>query len=291
VLKNRILTALLLIPLFVGGIFWASTPVFAALMAAVVLMAAWEWSRLMGLDKYWQRGLYLFLIALLLLAGANLRSQLVLLQGILGVTVVLWCIFSAWIIYLNMNGPVPRKDLPLTLSALMGVWLLLPTWLSLIHLHGSGSAGPVWLLLLMVLIWGADSGAYFCGRLWGKHKLAAQVSPGKTWEGVGGGMVLALLLVLPLSLWLLSARQGNDALSNQSYTGLWYALLCIMTIAFSICGDLLESVVKRRAGVKDSGQILPGHGGVLDRIDSLTAAAPSFTLGLLILGLINGTGS
>ena len=290
-LRNRILTALLLIPLFVGGIFWASTPVFAALLAVVVLIGAWEWSRLMGLGKYWQRGLYLLLIALLLIAGENLRSQPVLLREILTVTVVLWCVFIGWIIYVNQNGPVVRKDLPLLLSSFMGVWLLLPTWLSLIHLHGSGSAGPVWLLLLMVLIWGADSGAYFCGRLWGKHKLAVQVSPGKTWEGVGGGMVLALLLVLPLSLWLLSARQGNDALSNQASTGLWYTLLCIMTIAFSISGDLLESVVKRRAGVKDSGHILPGHGGVLDRIDSLTAAAPSFTLGLLMLGLITGAGT
>lgn len=289
-LKYRIVTALLLIPLVVGGIFWASTPVFAALLSVVVLLGAWEWSRLMGLIKYWQRGLYLLLIALLLLAGVRVQSQPDLIREILGVTVLLWCVISGWIIYLNQTGPVSRKDLPLLLSALMGVWLLLPTWLSLIHLHGSSAAGPVWLLLLMLLIWGADSGAYFSGRLWGRHKLAVQVSPGKTWEGVGGGLVLALLLVLPLTQWFLG-RHESGTLLHQSQTGMWYTLLCFVTIVFSVCGDLLESVVKRRAGVKDSGHILPGHGGVLDRIDSLTAAAPFFTLGLLLLGLISGAGA
>jgi phosphatidate cytidylyltransferase len=138
----------------------------------------------------------------------------------------------------------------------------------------------------MLLIWGADSGAYFAGRRWGKRKLAVQLSPGKTWEGVCGGAVLALLLVLPLTVWLLSNQVTGQMLWWPAY-----ALLCVVTIVVSVSGDLLESVAKRRAGVKDSGQILPGHGGVLDRIDSLTAAAPCFTLGLLWLGLIPGAGA
>jgi phosphatidate cytidylyltransferase len=287
VLKYRLLTAALLIPLFVAGIFWVTTAVLAWILAAIVLIGAWEWTRLMGLTRFWQRGLYLILIAALLPVAAFLQGQQTLLLPLLGGVVLLWCLAIGWIVYLNSCGPVPRRDLPLPVSILMGVWLLVPTWLSLLVVHGSGPTGPIWLLLLMVLIWGADSGAYFAGRQWGKRKLAVQVSPGKTWEGVSGGAVLALLLVLPLTVWLISPRTGEQIL-NQSLLG--YVLLCLVTIAVSVSGDLLESVVKRRAGVKDSGQILPGHGGVLDRIDSLTAAAPCFALGLLLLGLIPEAG-
>jgi len=282
VLKLRILTAALLIPLFVGGIFLATTAQLAWVLAAIVLLGAWEWTRLMGLTINWQRGLYLLLIAVLLPGSVWLQRQALLLPVLIAV-VLLWCVAIGWIVYLNNSGAVPRRDLPLFLSTVMGIWLLVPTWLSLLLLHGSGTTGPVWVLLMMLLIWGADSGAYFAGRRWGKHKLAVNVSPGKTWEGVTGGALLALLLVLPLTAWWLSAP-----MFEQSLLWFWYTLICVVTIIFSVSGDLLESVAKRRAGVKDSGQILPGHGGVLDRIDSLMAAAPCFTLGLLLLGLIPG---
>jgi len=282
VLKQRLFTAALLIPLVVGGIFWSSTTTLAWVLALIVLLGAWEWTRLMGLAGIWQRILYLLFVALLLLCSTWLRGQIQLLLPLLVVVMLLWCVAIIRMIGLNRAGPVPRRDLPLWLSILMGVWLLVPTWLSLLVLHDSE---PTWVLLMMLLIWGADSGAYFAGRRWGKRKLALQLSPGKTWEGVGGGAVLALLLVLPLTGWFISDQSLH-------YTLLWsgYTLLCVVTIALSVSGDLLESVAKRRAGVKDSGQILPGHGGVLDRIDSLTAAAPCFTLGLLLLGLISEGG-
>lgn len=291
VLKQRLLTAALLIPLVIAGIFWTTTTMLAWVLAIIVLQGAWEWTRLMGLVKRWQRGLYLVLIALLLIAASGLQGQMVFLQSLLLVVMLLWCIAIAWIISLNRAGPLPRRNLPLPLTIIMGVWLLIPTWLSLLVLHGSGVAGPVWVLLMMVLIWGADSGAYFSGRRWGRHKLAKQLSPGKTWEGVGGGALLALLLVLPLTLWSIPDQLVNsvsDKGSDQLLLWSAYGLVCLLTIVFSVSGDLLESVAKRRAGVKDSGQLLPGHGGVLDRIDSLTAAAPCFTLGLLWLGMIPG---
>jgi len=282
VLKHRLLTAALLIPLVVAGIFWASTVALAWVLAGIVLLGAWEWTRLMGLIKPWQRGLYLLFIAVLLVLSTLLQKQTQLLMPLLLVVMVLWCVAIVWMFLLNRAGPVPQRDLPLFLSALMGVWLLVPTWLSLLVLH---SSGPTWVLLLMLLIWGADSGAYFSGRRWGRRKLALQLSPGKTWEGVSGGAVLALILVIPLTAWFI-----NDPESDQTLSWLGYTFLCVVTIVLSVSGDLLESVAKRRAGVKDSGQILPGHGGVMDRIDSLTAAAPCFTLGMLLLGLITEVG-
>lgn len=281
-LKHRLLTAALLIPLVVAGIFWASTVALAWVLAGIVLLGAWEWTRLMGLIKPWQRGLYLLFIAVLLVLSTLLQKQTQLLMPLLLVVMVLWCVAIVWMFLLNRAGPVPQRDLPLFLSALMGVWLLVPTWLSLLVLH---SSGPTWVLLLMLLIWGADSGAYFSGRRWGRRKLALQLSPGKTWEGVSGGAVLALILVIPLTAWFI-----NDPESDQTLSWLGYTFLCVVTIVLSVSGDLLESVAKRRAGVKDSGQILPGHGGVMDRIDSLTAAAPCFTLGMLLLGLITEVG-
>jgi phosphatidate cytidylyltransferase len=132
--------------------------------------------------------------------------------------------------------------------------------------------GPGYVILLFLLIWGADTGAYFAGRAFGKHKLAARVSPGKTWEGVFGGMLLALTVALGATQWLEPAGQLVP-----------FLVLVAVTVAISVLGDLAESLFKRIADVKDSGGLLPGHGGVLDRIDSLTAAAPVFTLGLIWL--------
>jgi len=276
--RDRLITAALLIPLVVGGIYWVSTEVLAWILALFVLQGAWEWTRLMGLSRTITRIAYVLLIAGLLVSTASIRQQDAILWPMMLVVMLFWCIAVGWIILLNRQGPVEQRNLPLPLSVFMGIWLLVPTWLAILWLHGHDENGPLWVLLLMVLIWGADSGAYFAGRRWGKHKLAVQVSPGKTWEGVSGGALLALVIVLPLTVWLVSV-----SVSALTLNWLFYIALCVITIAFSVCGDLLESVAKRRAGVKDSGQILPGHGGVLDRIDSLTAAAPCFTLGLMSL--------
>ncbi len=148
----------------------------------------------------------------------------------------------------------------------MGLMVLIPCWLAINFIRNIPESGIYILLYLFVLIWGADSGAYFAGKLWGKTKIAPKVSPGKTWEGLGGALIVTLIITLgtlygvhtPYRLWA------------------FVCLITVVTILFSVAGDLFESMLKRNAGLKDSGRLLPGHGGILDRIDSLTAAAPVF---------------
>jgi phosphatidate cytidylyltransferase len=278
VFRDRLITAAVLVPLVVAAIYWVRTPVLAWFLAAIILVGAWEWAALMGLVPTWQRLLYVGVIAALLALAAPLYRHDGALLPLLSVVMLCWTAALAWIIYLNHHGPVSHRSVPIILSGLAGIWLLLPTWLAVLWLHGRYAGGPSSVLLLMLLVWGADGGAYFAGRKWGRRKLAFQLSPGKTWEGVAGGMLLGLVLVLPLSAWLY-----GPAVTGRSLFWPTYMLLCLVTIAYSIVGDLFESVAKRHAGVKDSGQILPGHGGVLDRIDSLTVAAPCYSLGLLAL--------
>ncbi|MFP4131728.1 MAG: phosphatidate cytidylyltransferase, partial [Thiohalospira sp.] len=148
-----------------------------------------------------------------------------------------------------------------------GLVALIPAWFSLVHLHGT-TDGPWWVLALMFLIWGADTGAYFAGRALGRHRLAPSVSPGKTWEGAIGGLALALLAGTAVAM----------AAGLAIPTG--FSLVAAVTVAASVVGDLGESLLKRAADRKDSGTLFPGHGGVLDRVDSLLAATPVFVLGL-----------
>jgi phosphatidate cytidylyltransferase len=145
----------------------------------------------------------------------------------------------------------------------------------MVALHGLGDTGPYFVLALFVIIWLADSGAYFAGRAFGRHKLSPHVSPGKTWAGVGGA-VLATLTAAVLLVW-------GGASSGAGLAGL--LLLAVVVTLVSIGGDLWESRLKREAGMKDSGSLLPGHGGMLDRIDSLLAAAPVFGLGVHLVGV------
>lgn len=148
-------------------------------------------------------------------------------------------------------------------------------WLAIVALHGNGADGPRTVLFLLVLVWVADSGAYLAGRRWGRRKLAPGLSPGKTWEGVLGAGVGALVLGAG---WSLFYRYPFGL-------ALAFVTLCVSTVVVSVVGDLFESWMKRGCGVKDSGSIFPGHGGLLDRIDSLTAAAPWFVGGLSLLNL------
>jgi phosphatidate cytidylyltransferase len=154
-----------------------------------------------------------------------------------------------------------------------GVLALAPCWAALVLLHNSDPSGPGIVLFLLVLVSAADTGAYFAGHRFGRRKLAPNVSPGKTVEGVWGGLGAAAL----------AALLGALVLRIQGLQLLPFLLLCLITVLASVLGDLFESMMKRQHGVKDSGQLLPGHGGLLDRIDSLTAAAPVFGLGMIWL--------
>jgi phosphatidate cytidylyltransferase len=265
-LKQRLLTAMLLAPLVVFAVLYASLPWLAGILGVFVLIGAWEWSALSGCKSLAQRGGYTALVAALMgLAYWQLQLGVYWLLLACG----FWGLALSWVQhYQQGRNLLPTSSLGRGLS---GLAVLLPGWVALLLLQqGHGSA---WLLFLLALIWVADSGAYFAGRRWGKRKLADQVSPGKTWAGAGGALVAALTLTLIFARW----QQWSGPSTG------WLLGLVAFTVAVSILGDLLESLFKRVAAIKDSGRLLPGHGGVLDRIDSLTAAAPIFVLGLRAL--------
>jgi phosphatidate cytidylyltransferase len=273
-LKQRILTALVLIPLTVWALFAWSSLAFAAFLGAFILVGAWEWSALCGLQALSVRLLYVVLIGIS--GGVLATSPTLLIKSSsmwpLMAVVVLWWMW-AFIEVIRYQDVRQGFLASLPGKLLSGFFVLVPTWIAPLVLrdlaHGALPDGRWLTLYLLGVVWVADSGAYFAGHRWGKTKLAPHVSPGKTWEGVAGGLAAVLLLALPVGVfgWRFAA---NELVA-------WIAL-SLATAFVSVFGDLFESRVKRAAGVKDSGSIFPGHGGVLDRIDAFTAAAPLFTL-------------
>ena len=270
-LQRRVLTASLLAPAAILAVLVLPAPAFAMALGLILLGAAWEWSALAGLTTPATRLAYIALLAMtlfLLQAFLPLTGQVPLLVLVsLG-----WWVLAVGLFRLREITAATR---PVPLVLLAGLVILGAAWLAISHLHGSSSQGPLLVLFLLLLIWTADIAAFFTGRRWGKAKLAPVLSPGKTWAGVYGAAVGAAVLGLALGLWLgLSPLPLLGAL-----------VLCLMTALISVVGDLFESLLKRRRGLKDSGRLLPGHGGLLDRIDSLLAAAPFFVLGLIWLGV------
>jgi phosphatidate cytidylyltransferase len=175
-----------------------------------------------------------------------------------------WCLVITWLRRYAVN----TLPFPVRTWALAGLLTLIPAWVALMNLHSTPDYGPRYALFLLLLIWIADSGAYFVGRRWGRTKLAPRISPGKTWEGVVGALTVTLAV----------AGAGAVSLGVRRWGA--FILICVITVSFSVVGDLPESMLKRQYHTKDSGHLLPGHGGILDRVDSLTAAAPIFLLGL-----------
>ena len=266
-LKHRILTAIVLVPIFVLGVLYLETIWFALLMAAVIALAAWEWAAIAGYTKPSLRFTYtLLVISLLGLAYVFRLSPLPIWMNVF--VVVCWLAALWMVVHYQKHG---GSDFVMPLPAVvMGVLVLVPPWLSLIVLRADEPDGVKSVLFLLVLIWSADIAAYFCGRRWGKSKLCDRVSPGKSWEGVYGALLAAAGLGLVMALY--QHMQWADLLI--------FTAICLITVLASILGDLLESLMKRQGNVKDSGSLLPGHGGVLDRIDSLTAALPVFVCAL-----------
>ncbi len=276
-LKQRVITALILAPLFVWSVIALPTTYISILFAVMITIGATEWMRLMGDPAPIGKYPFIGLVWLLMLVSGWLSQYTMLFYLLLTATALWWC-YAVWLLQrysahvLNCEAQGEMNQFPLSGLAAIGVVLLVPSWIAMVVLH---SISPYWLLLMMVLIWGADTGAYFSGRAFGKRKLAPQVSPGKSWEGVAGAMAMAVVVALV----------GGVLLDVSGVALLGLVFLSLITVAFSIVGDLVESLMKRRVGVKDSGTLLPGHGGVLDRIDSLTAAAPVFALGVFLLGI------
>lgn len=264
-LKERAITAVVMGAIFIAILFFSSWQIFAATTGLLFLIGSWEWANLSGLLKIWQKGLYLF--SLLLLGGLMFWwtdgfADQQRLQILFSVAAAWWAVSLLWIQGFPSSAVIWGS---IAARAVMGYIVILPAWVASSYLRQQ--VNGEWLVLMVVVfVAAADIGAYFSGRRFGRKKLAPSVSPGKTWEGVYGGVVLAVII----------AAIGNLALGH----GNWLALIIVIvpTVLVSIVGDLLESMVKRYRGVKDSSQILPGHGGVMDRIDGLTAAAPVFAL-------------
>lgn len=266
-LKQRIVTALLIGLPVIAVLLWLPPQLTVALFAAVVLMAGWEWSLLARLQRPLPRVIYLLALGVCMLLGWLYLRADASLHLLLQVSLAWWLVALLWVLFRPLSMAQP-------LAVLAGLLVLVPAWVTLTLLHLQLPAGPQWVLFLFLMIVSADIGGFLFGRRFGHSKLAPRVSPGKTWEGVAGGLVLAMTVALVGAWWF-------------AVPALEFLALCLLTVVMSIVGDLTESLFKRHAGVKDSGNLLPGHGGVLDRIDSITAAAPVFLAGLLYLGVFN----
>lgn len=264
-LRARILTAAFLLTLFGVLLFMAPAAYWKGAVLFVALLGSWEWGRLARFPAL-SRGLYVVLTAALAWACDRVSVH----DGgarLLGILDVLSLIFWVGLAPVWMAR---RWDIrsPALLAAI-GWLLILPTGFALVTLR---NAGPWMLLMFMAVIWLSDSVAYFTGRSWGRHKLAPTISPGKTWEGVGGGLGAVFVYALALGFGL-DAVGGTAGLVLRRLGPSWVPFALFLAV-LGILGDLFESWIKRCAGVKDSGSLLPGHGGVLDRIDALMAALP-----------------
>ncbi len=267
--RQRTLTALLIAPLMVAAVLWLSAVHLALCLGLILIPAAWEWSAMTGIATRAGRLAYVAAVVLCLfvLWQPPLRQWYV---HMIAAAAVFWGIVAFLLFRLRT---VERKSGPDTMLATAGLVVLIGPWLAIVHLHAHSPAGPSWVLFLLVLIWAADTLAYFTGCRWGRKKLAPLLSPGKTRVGVYGALTGAGLCGV-LEGWSMGLPPGYAVL---------LVALCVLATLVSMIGDLFESLVKRSRDLKDSGQLLPGHGGVLDRIDSLAAAAPLFTLGILWL--------
>ncbi|SIN76481.1 phosphatidate cytidylyltransferase [Sulfurivirga caldicuralii] len=259
-LKTRIVSAIVMIAVLAAVLFWSSARIWQWATVALVLLAAWEWARLAGLVKPWTQWSYALVIAAMTAWGMHQDVSDALPRWL----TLLWLFVIPFILYQYARSEGRwhfKSPLPLLL---LGFVVLFPFAWALFH--ALLRFGPEVVLWWMVLVWLADSGAYFAGRALGRRKLAPAISPGKTWEGVIGGATAALLGAWLGAWWL--AQKGVPDFFNGPF--FWLGLIA----AFSVIGDLFESVLKRWAGMKDSSQLIPGHGGVLDRIDSLLFALP-----------------
>jgi phosphatidate cytidylyltransferase len=274
-LKTRVITALVLMAVLLPILFLLPQIYIGAFFLVALLAAAWEWSRLVtpGAERAaWLYALLCLAIILLLLGIQNPAWQL----SLIFLAVLFWFFIAPFILAKGMNLSLIRLR---TFYIVLGLILLPATWFALIFLR---DLGLVFLLTSMALVWVADIGAYFVGKAFGKHKLAVQISPGKSIEGALGGLVFcyAYALLCVIYLPFESTLFGAWAIRFG-----WVPMLLMVAVltAFSIFGDLFESQLKRLAGVKDSSFLLPGHGGVLDRVDALI---PTMPIAALLAGLV-----
>lgn len=264
-MKQRIITGIVLGLLVVLAIFCLNNTVFNISVAMILLLAAWEYSAMTNAKHTLSRLLYLVITAMLLTISQYFIFTILMLSA------VFWLFGCALIYYCSRPG---FKSISAHWRYVMGFFVIVPFWMAVSILHNSQ---PLLLLVVLLTVTCADSGAYFIGRKYGKHQLAAQISPKKTIEGLFGGILIGGSAGIVSSLFV-------DANIMQHI--LLVALIFVI-IMIALLGDLIESIIKRTCGIKDSGALLPGHGGILDRLDSILASAPCFALCAVLLGLID----
>jgi phosphatidate cytidylyltransferase len=276
-LKQRVITAVILAPLIVALIFLTRASVFATLLGLIFLLGLWEWTRMAGLHGRPLRAAcllgYAIVFALLWHVCKSPWWWLPVLAGL-----VWWLLALLWLVRSPFAATPTRGHALLKLLA--GVFVVAPAWCALVSMHDDlarpdSGHGPWWVLFFACIVIAADIGAYTAGTRWGRIKLAPAISPGKTREGVYGALICSGVVGLI----------GGALLHVPAARLPAIVVLALLTVLFSIVGDLFESLIKRHAGVKDSGALFPGHGGVFDRMDSIVAALPIFVLGKLLLGL------
>ena len=265
-LKTRIITASILVPLVLVVLFQPNIYIFNGFIALFGLALLWEYASLIPLHKTSHTIMYIIAASLFCLACVFIPITFFLMMVVLH-----WLFaFGVLIRYASLKDAL---QVPLKLKLFWGIWIIAGPIVSLVYLKSQHMLG--YLLCLLALVWASDIGAYFAGKTWGKRKLCVAVSPGKTWEGFFGGLAVCMILAM-VFIFILKPHSHPYML----------IILAILTHVMSVIGDLFESMLKRMVKVKDSGTLLPGHGGVYDRVDALTAAAPIFTLILLLLNWI-----
>ena len=276
-LKQRVFTAVPMAAVFLAAAYWLPASALAAIFVVIIALGAWEWSQLAGLTHMRTKLLYVILVvacagAMYRYAGDGQNFSREVVQPVVGLACLWWCFALLWVKSYPASAGLWNSRLA---RSLMGVLILVPAWFAAVYLLNVEARNAV-MVVLVLIVAAADIGAYFSGKSFGRHALSPQVSPGKTWEGFWGG-VLAVA-ILSVVIWSLLPERFNH-LSLQAVL-----VVALVTAFASVLGDLTVSMVKRAGGVKDSSSLLPGHGGLLDRLDSLCAATPAFALGLLMVG-------
>lgn len=275
-LRKRLITAALLIPSVVAAVLYLPLGGFVAVWAVFILLGAWEWSGLMGLTTPVSRAAYTSLVAATVggLWFCAISGYALVLDDMVWPTLAFWLIFS--LLLRRWSERLLEWNPNTVIKGALGLFILSTAWLQFANLRVN--FGPEAVLYLLGLVWTADIAAYFVGKQFGQTPLLPVISPGKTAEGLYGAVAGGILLAVAVAF-----IKGMDGLIIGDFV-----VLSLITLLMSVAGDLLESLIKRWANAKDSGGLLPGHGGVLDRIDSLLAAAPVFYAGLYLAGELLG---
>ena len=270
-MKLRIISALIMAPLAIALILLLPTPWFIALVAILFALGLWEWFALSGIHDTLSRGVLVAANLAVMTAmvwssktAGGTSSALFTLFTV--VALIWWCIAPLWLKFRHIGAD--HDSWTRVLKLFIGSIVILGAWASMALIHGSEPNGHRWLLVALVAVWSADSGAYFAGKFLGKHKMSPNISPNKTIEGLIGGLIAAVLIGL-LFAWFAEMKREQLPV---------VALSLFIAALFSVLGDLVESLLKRQAGAKDSGNVIPGHGGILDRIDGVVAAIPVFAI-------------